>query len=232
MVSWWKDFCPGADVLVVYGGPAEAFADLSGLGVGEAVLVRDERLRTSDHQRERQSFHGVFRAIRRWVAEHPGYRTVLFTEFDCVPLRRDLLHLLEERMRREHADVLGCGVERIDGTNHPHFLYHESDVRFRELVERVSVRSGREVALAMLGCVSYWRREAFEAVASVEEASSFYLEVIIPTLAHHLGYRVRNLADQSAFVRPALRPPGEPEDLVRGGAWMVHPWKDFWGRIG
>lgn len=232
MVAWWRDFCGGSDFLVVYGGSEAAFAELAGVGVSAAVLVVDGRLRTSDHQRERQSFHGVFRAIRGWLASREQYETVLFVEFDCIPLRRDLVELLRERMAAEGADVLGCGVERIDGTNHPHFLYHEADVRFRGLVGRVSVRADGGVALAMLGCVSCWRRGAFEAVAAVEEAAAFYLEVIIPTLAHHLGYRVRNLADQSVFVKPSGRPPGGIDELVRGGAWMVHPWKEFWGRLG
>ena len=225
MAAWWAEHCRGTDALVVYGGPPAEFAALD---VPRKVLVSDPRLRTVDHQRERQSFHGVFSAIGSWLAGHPQYERIHFTEYDCVPLCDDLPQRLDERLGAEQADVIGCRVERIDGTNHPHYLYHTGDAGFRALIRRISVRQDRRVVLAMLGCMSFWKRRAFEAVAAVDDSSPYYLELTIPTVAHHLGYRVRGMTDQSAFVRPDGNPGAHLAALRSAGAWMAHPVKDWW----
>lgn len=225
MVKWWQQHAPGPEVLIAYGGPRERFANLK---VPHKVFVDDSRLRTRDHQRERQSFAGVFLAANEWLSTHPEFRLIHLTEFDCIPLCADLFDRLERRLEEEQADLLGCRLERVDGTNHPHYLYHKGDPGFDVFLSGLSVRADPRVVLAMLGCVSFWKREAFVAVAGAEETSPLYLEIALPTLAHHLGFRVRNLRDQSAFVRP-LGDFGDSLELLRKqGAWMAHPVKGFW----
>jgi hypothetical protein len=227
MVQWWSTRAPGG-ILIAYGGPPEEYARLEGV---ERVYVDDSRLRTRDHQRERQSFAGVFAAVNAWLAEHPGIRLIHLTEFDCIPLCSDLFARLEARLEEEGADVLGCRLERVDGTNHPHYLYHRADEDFEAGLRDITVRRDPHVVLAMLGCVSFWRREAFTAVAVAEEKSPLYLEIALPTLAHHLGFRVRNLRDQSQYVQPVGDMADEMESLRARGAWMAHPVKGFWERL-
>jgi hypothetical protein len=53
----------------------------------------------------------------------------------------------------------------------------------------------------MFGSGSFWKQDAFEAVAEVEETFPIYLEIYLPTLAHHLGFRLRDLSDPIDFVR-------------------------------
>ncbi len=225
MTAWWTQHVPGSDILIAYGGSPERFQSLQ---VPARIFIDDSRLRTRDHQRERQSFAGVFIAARDWLRDHPQYRLIHFTEFDCIPLRPDLFSLLENRLEEEGADVLGCHLERVDGTNHPHYLYHLADPEFATQLRRLSVREDPGVVLAMLGCVSFWRREAFIGVADAEESSPLYLELALPTLAHHLGFRVRGLRDQSPFVQPVGDRGMELDALREAGAWMAHPVKGFW----
>jgi hypothetical protein len=80
----------------------------------------------------------------------------------------------------------------------------------------------------MLGCVSFWKRPAFTAVADARESSPFYLEIALPTLAHHLGFRVRGLGDQTEWVQPGGDLSPRLEALRTAGAWMAHPVKQFW----
>jgi len=225
MVAWWNRHAPGSEILVAYGGAAERF---EALRVPHKVFVDDSRLRTRDHQRERQSFGGVFIAVREWLRSHPSCRLIHLSEFDCIPLCPDVFARLEARLAREGADVLGCRLERVDGTNHPHYLYHAGDPQFAPFLESISIRKDRGVVLAMLGCVSFWTRAAFTAVADAEEAAPLYLEIALPTLAHHLGFRVRGLHDQSAFVQPGGDMMPQLESLRAAGAWMAHPVKGFW----
>jgi hypothetical protein len=225
MVAWWRSHVPGSDILIAYGGTRDRFEALK---VPEKVFVEDSRLRTGDHQRERQSFAGVFSAVNQWLQQKSGYRLIHLSEFDCIPLCQNLFQRLEDRLAKEHADVLGCGLERVDGTNHPHFLYHSADPAFAPFLRGISVRKDPAVVLSMLGCTSFWNREAFTAVAKSDEASPLYLEIAIPTLAHHLGFRVRGLSDQSPWVQPVGDLGPKLESLRASGAWMAHPVKGFW----
>ncbi len=52
----------------------------------------------------------------------------------------------------------------------------------------------------MFGSGSFWTREAFCAVCAVEEPFPIYMELYLPTLAHHLGFRVRDFGEQDRFV--------------------------------
>jgi hypothetical protein len=212
MESWWRREQPGPDLLIAYGGTREQYERLR---VPAKVFVDDNRLRTRDHQRERQSFGGVFSAVNEWLRVRPHYRLLHLTEFDCLPLCGDLFARLEARLATERADVLGCRLERVDGTNHPHFLYHASDPDFAPFLRQLS----------------FWTREAFSAVAEKEEDSPLYLEIALPTIAHHLGFRVRGLTDQSPWVQPLGDFSRQLDELRRAGAWMAHPVKDFWERL-
>jgi hypothetical protein len=57
------------------------------------------------------------------------------------------------------------------------------------------------VVLSIFGNGSFWNREVFSAIATVEESSPIYMEIYLPMLAHHLGFRVRDFAGQNRFVR-------------------------------
>jgi hypothetical protein len=56
-----------------------------------------------------------------------------------------------------------------------------------------------------------------------------YLEIWLPTLAHHLGFRVRDLPDQNPFVRNLGDMTGSMEAARRAGAWAVHRVKSLEG---
>jgi len=225
MSEWWRRHAPGSDLLIAYGGPRERF---EALDAAHKVFVEDGRLRTRDHQRERQSFAGVFAAVNQWLRDRTGYRLLHLSEFDCIPLCPDIFSRLEARLESERAEVLGCHLERVDGTNHPHYLYHMADPQFGSFLREISVREDPSVVLAMLGCVSFWKREAFTAVAETAESHPLYLEIALPSVAHHLGFRVRGLRDQSSCVQPVGDFLPELEALRAAGMWMAHPVKGFW----
>jgi hypothetical protein len=82
----------------------------------------------------------------------------------------------------------------------------------------------------MFGTGSVWTREAFDAVARVAEPFPMYLEIFLPTLAHHLGFRVRPLPDQDRFVDNLGDMSGKIDEARRAGAWVIHPVKGLWNR--
>ena len=154
------------------------------------------------------------------------YDFINFAEGDVVPLVPDWTERLRRQAEEDNADVLCHGLHRVDGTSNPHFLHHASEARFNDLWKLISVREDTGVVLAMLGAHSFWKREAFSAVALFEEPFPIYLEIYLPTVAHHLGYRVRNVEGQSEYISPFGNLGGRREELAAAGAWAIHPVKE------
>lgn len=224
MLAHWSCQVRGTDLVLAYGGPAEAFERIAW---PDKLFIADPRLRTRDHQRERQSYTAIFQAASRLIRSRP-YGTVWFMEFDHLPLDRAVVEKLRDRLSAETADVLGFHLRRVDGTNSPHYLNHIRDAALSAFLERLSVRTQKEVVLSMFGSGSFWTREAFDATAAAAEPFPIYLELYLPTVAHHLGFRLRDLTDQNRFVRPLPEPWLTPAYARRGGALTIHPLKSFW----
>ena len=225
LVARWRDYCrPPAQLLLAYGGPRESFERIA---CEPKFFLADPRLRTRHHQREKQSYTQVFQGAAAWLADHPACGYVYFAEYDHWPLVPDLAVRLIERLRRERADVLGHQLFRRDDTSCVHYQNHAADPRFLPWLEAISRRRDPGATFNMLGSGSFWTREAFLAVARQEETVPVYLEIYLPTLAHHLGFRIRAFGDQDRFIwgdgdRAAVIPRARAE-----GAWTIHPIKTW-----
>ena len=218
-----REKLPGYDVLLIYGGDAR---DFDCIECTQKVFVDDIRLRTVDHQRERQSYAGVMWAVEGYL-KNRHYGFVLFMEYDCLPLRADLPAALLRRAEAEGADVLGFHVERVDQTNDPHWLSHAYDPSFKKWLRGMSTRVGdSEVVLSMLGAVSFWRREVIDELVKIDDTSCpVYLEIFLPTVAHHRGFRVCDMGEQNRYVQHSGNFVDRIEEFRALGAWLVHPVK-------
>jgi hypothetical protein len=224
MLAWWEQWVRSENILLAYGGPESALAEIAH---SQKIFIADPRLRTGDHQRELQSYTEIYQKAGAWLRAH-GQQFVYFAEFDQLPVRADFLECYRQRLAAEQADVLAYKLWRVDGTSHPHYLFHSCQPGMAEFWESVSCRAEKQVVLSMLGTGSFWTREAFLAVAECTEPFPIYHEIYIPTLAHHLGFRLRDLAEQNQWVKshPALD--GALEQAQRAGAWTLHPVKRRW----
>ena len=224
MLAWWSDCCPPENVLVVFNGPEESLARL---GHPNKTRVVDPRLVTVKHSREQQSYTEVYRAASRWMHGR-DFTHVHFAEYDQAPLVTDLNERQVARLESERADVLAFELARVDGTNQPHYLYHCHLPGFFEHWEGFSVRQDRRAVLSMFGCGSFWTRAAFDATAAQAEPFPIYLELYLPTTAHHLGYRLRDWGDQGRHISSLGEFSDRIEQSRREGAWTVHPVKKMW----
>ena len=223
--EWWSHVAPAESLLVVHGGPA---AEFDAIGFANKLHVPAQRLRTVDHPRERQSYTEVFAAVSEWMRGR-DFSHVYFAECDHVPLVSDLNQRLLARLAAEKADMLCHGLRRVDDTGWHHYLYHCQDPRFHAHWETMSRRTDRRVVLSMLGSGSFWTREAFDAVAAEKEPFPMYHEIYIPTLAHHLGYRVRGLAESEHLVSNLGDFHDRIEKARSDGLWTIHPVKSLAG---
>lgn len=237
MVAWWEETgVTREDILLVATHPDER--EFAAMDVPRKLAVHDARLRTRDHQRERQSYVGVFAAIARWLRDHAAggqeFAALHLAEYDHLPLAPDLADRFLGALRTERADVLGHELRRVDGTNQPHYLYHLGDGRFASFWAGMSRRrdaDGRAAVLSMFGSGTVWTPAAFMAVAGLPEPCPVYLELWLPTAAHHLGFRVREFPPEAGgarFISSLGERQGQIAEARAAGAWTLHPVKRLW----
>jgi len=225
LIERWKGFfAPPSQLLLCYGGTKENFAKID---YEPKLFIDDPRLRTRDHQREKQSYTQIFQRAGLWLRDHPELDYVYLAEFDHWPVVKDVGARLIGRLEREKADVLGHQLARRDGTCCVYYAYHLNDERFLPWLEQISRRAEPGAVFNMFGSGSFWTREAFLAVASVGEPVPIYLETYLPTVAHHLGFRVRDFEEQSNFISATGDRFAQQEEAARSGAWTVHPIKQW-----
>jgi exopolysaccharide biosynthesis WecB/TagA/CpsF family protein len=217
----WRNVCREEDLWIAFGGKRRNY---DRIGMERSVFIGDASLRREDNQREKQSYTGIFQAMAPVIErECPDY--VYLCEYDHVPLRSDLNALQVAEMKSEGADVMGHWLYRVDGTSHYHMLYHQSDPGFLRYWQSVSCREEKGVVLSMFGSGSLWSREAFLAIASRSQEIPCYLELYLPTMAHHLGYRVRCWDESRHMISNLTKKKWTIEEARDRDCLTIHPVK-------
>jgi hypothetical protein len=207
---WEKAGFDRDSLLLAYGGNRATFQEIVH---ANKFLLTESRHRTADHQRERQSYREVFSRVTDWL--HGRIFThILFQEYDHLPMVTDLSDRMLCCLAEEGADVLAYHLGRVDASTSPHWLALVTDAY------------DQPVALSMLGTGHFWKREAWESVSADTTLSHWYLEIDLPTTAHRLGYRIREVRSQGPFVQNLETKRPSPEDAQASGAWTLHPVKD------
>ncbi len=213
--------------MIAYGGSHENFLKLDP-GIN-AFFVPDASLRTAQHTRERQQYQGVYSELPTWLEKYADQTThVHLVEFDAIPVAAGLGRTLIDALQDEGADVIGYGLLDLWGTTHPHNRYELSNTDFLGFIESLSRREDKYRILTMLGCSSFWTFQCFRDVAN-HPTPDVYLEIGMPSMAHHLGYRIRPLPHyQERFVSFTGDFTSRIDELKEQGAWVIHPCKQYW----
>ena len=224
MLTWWQTSAPAGSLWIAYGGTREEFAKISWK---QKFYLESSRIRASDPQRQRQGYHEVFQqAVRLGFLD--GLRYVHVAEFDQIPLQPALNMLQIRVLNRLRADVLGYRLTRLDGTSHPHYLNHVHDPAFPQFFRALSRRPDPSVVLSFMGFGSFWTAEAFRAVAAVTEPFPIYLEIWMPTVAHHLGFRVKRIDEPEKYNAIQGDSTKLIDEATAAGMWNIHPVKTRW----
>ena len=224
MLEWWHTAASADSLWIAYGGTREEYAQIAW---PQKIYLESNRIRTPNPQRERQSYQEIFQRV---VADGilDGKRYVHLAEYDQLPLQPAINSLQIRVLHRLKADVLGYRLKRVDGTNNPHFLYHQADPAFTRFFKGLSRRPDPGIVLSFVGFGSFWTAAAFRAVSAVGEPFPIYLELWMPTVAHHLGFSVRRIAEAEKFN--ALEGDALPllNEAAAAGVWNLHPVKTRW----
>ena len=132
MLRYWDRITPRSEVFLAFGGSKQHFA---GLSHPHRALIDSPRLKTRDHQREKQSYAPVFQAAWEWLkSQDCSY--VHFIEYDHIPLVEDFHRRMISFSEQERCDVAGFHIARIDGSSNAHYLQHMADPSFLRFGKR------------------------------------------------------------------------------------------------
>jgi hypothetical protein len=224
MLDYWRGFVPEESLWIAYGGKKEEFERVAH---PRKYFLESNRIRVKDIQRDRQGYHEIFQAaVANGVLDGRDYLHLV--EFDQLPIQQNLNQLQIQHLEADHADVLTYGLRRVDGTHYPHYLAHIADGRLDEFLHSISLRPDPGVVLSCYGFGTFWRAEAFRLVAAVPEPFPIYLELFMPTVAHHLGCRVRRVPHPERFTLTLGVVEHLHEEAIAAGAWFIHPVKQKW----
>lgn len=223
MCDYWLKLMPNIDLVVVYGGPKQQFDQIN---YTKKTFIDSSKLKTRDHQRENQSYVEVYQAAAAAIA--PTSTHVYFTEFDHVPSSPVSLEVLLRIQEQKDADLLTFDLKRIDQTNAPHYLWLLDNQPFFQFLKTLSKRVDKQIILTSPGYGHLWRRDAFDAFVAVEDKYNVYLEIWLPTVAHHLGYRVQPVGSWQEWNTTSGSFDENYDDAVASSVEWVHPVKNLW----
>jgi hypothetical protein len=217
---------PESRFVVCHGG---ARADFDQLEIDDAIFVDAPSLRRPDWDR---SHTEVITAVyEQYVRDDPDVDLVYFIEFDHLILSPDFEEKLEALARRSGAGLFGKYASIRNDTNWSHFTRTRDDGKLNRFFEQISCRDDPTIRWGCLGDGMLFRREALQAVATVNDPPHGYVEIFIPTLTYQLGFDVVDIdamSDLYAAVR--WRPEYSVDEALaemRRGRVFVHPFKEL-----
>ena len=218
-----RQFPPDARVLVCHGGSRE---DFDAVAHPEKIFVEDPSLRGPLAQ---QQYTGLL--VQAWnsvIEKDEGIDLVFLAEYDHIVLRNDFEIALRQVIDYAGADFVGKNCSRRDTTNWWHSLRARGDARLHALVDAVSTRQDPTELYGCLGTGMLIRRKALEAFATIDHVPG-YLELYVPTLIHHLGFRLDDVDRFSDLYAYVNAPPEKDLAALRAarseGHFFCHPFK-------
>lgn len=213
-------------LLVFHAGKRE---DYERIEFEDKIFIDDPTLRGPE--RYLQSWSKLFEAA--WWARFEGderFDALYLIEYDHLILDPKFERRLADLAADTGADFLGKNCVDRTATNWEHYVRFRGDERLLAHLRRVSVREDRARLFGCLGDGMWLSREALRAYVHITGHPPCYCETYVPTLLHHLGFRVVDVDAHSDLYRHVRWIPtfGVDEVVTRfhEGATFLHPVKD------
>jgi hypothetical protein len=215
-----------ARFVVCYGGSLQEFEAIEG---EDKIFVDDPTLRGPEQHL--QSWTRAFEALwHGFFARDESLDSLYFIEYDHLILDSQFETRLRDLAAATGADIMGKNCVDRTATNGEHYVRSRRDQRLLDHLRRLSVRADPERIFGCLGDGMWLSRQALQAYVEIAEHPPCYCETYVPTLLHHLGFRVVDVDAHSDLYRHVrwIPPFGleQVSELIDDGAVFVHPVKD------
>jgi hypothetical protein len=215
---------PESRFVVCFGG---ARAEFERLALEDALFIEEPSLREAPRERSHTSV--LTTVYERVVRDDPEVEFAYFIEFDHLILRPDFEQSLVALADRTGAGLLAKSASPRNDTNWPHFLRYRDDERVNGFLASISRREDVDLRFGCLGSGMLLRREALAAFCSIGEHPHAYVEMLVPTVVHHLGFDVVDVDEHSdLYAMVGWRPEYGIEEAIAAkhdGRSFVHPFK-------
>jgi hypothetical protein len=225
-VAHLERMTPAEDIVVCHGGRRE---DFDAIRHPRKLFIEDPSLRARPVTI--QSYNELL--TRVWedqMRDEPRWTAAVALEFDQVPLRPDFGAQLLRALELTGADFLGRSCVERNATNWNHYLRYRDDPGLLAFLRRISVRDDPTRMFGCLGTGFVLTREVMAAIAATEHYAPCFVELYLPTVVHHLGFRVGDLVRHSTMLDDVRWAPlysfEQAVALKRRGAYFVHPFKE------
>jgi hypothetical protein len=216
----------GSELVVCHAGARE---DFDRLAFDNKLYIDDPTLRGP--ARHLQSWNQIFHAVW-WThfARDETLDALYLIEYDHVILDPSFDRRLADLATDTGADFLAKNCVDRTGTNWEHYVRFRRDERLLHHLCSVSVREDPRRLFGCLGDGMWISRRALQAYVQIPEHPPCYCETYVPTLLHHLGFKVVNIDEYSDLYRHVRwATPFSVDEAVaelRQGAVFLHPVKD------
>lgn len=226
-VQYVQTLAPSADLVLCHGGRRP---DYEGVQFSRKMFLDEPTLR--GEAATYQSYNELLtRVYREHMSANPEWTAALLLEFDHLPLRGDYAEQCERALDESGADFLGVDCGPRNDTNWYHYLRLRDDKGLQNFLRDVTTTDEPDRLFGCLGTGFVIRRQALAAFAGLEHYEPCYLELYLPTVIHHLGFKVGDLSSVSDLGRYARWAPvfsvEEAHRARADGAVFIHPYKDY-----
>jgi hypothetical protein len=218
--------CGERRFVLVHGGARKEFERVE---FEHKLFIDDATLRGPEQHL--QSWTQIFENVwRRYFESDATIDSLYFIEYDHLVLDAHFETPLRELALATGADFMGKSCVDRTATNWEHYVRFRRDERLLAHLRRLSVRDDTARIFGCLGDGMWLSRDALRAYVEVGEHPPCYCEAYVPTLLHHLGFRVADIDAHSDLYRHVRWVPTFDVEqalaAVREGAVFIHPVKD------
>jgi hypothetical protein len=223
-LDYLRGVAPASRFVICHGGARQEFERL---GAHESVFIDEPSLRRAPRDR---SHTGVLTTVyEHCVRDDPAVEYVYFIEFDHLILRGNFETELLALAERTGAGLLAKAASPRNDTNWPHYLRHRDDERVNGFFASISRREDPNGRWGCLGTGMLLRRDALAAFCAAGEHPHVYVELLVPSVIHHLGFEVVDVDRHSdLYAAVSWRPEYGVADAIAAklaGRTFLHPFK-------
>jgi hypothetical protein len=150
-------------------------------------------------------------------------------EWDHLILRAGFEAPLAALARRHGAGFMGKTCAERTATNWHHYTRFRRDGALHAHLRAYSVREDPTRLFGTLGNGFWISRDALAAYVAVGDRPAAYGELYVPTLIHHLGFRLVDIDGEGDLYRHVRYEPelslADVLAIKRAGGWFAHPFK-------